>query len=81
MSEEKLYGVLSRVLGVPVGSISDDTSPDTVEKWDSLSHINLIIALEFEFGIHLTPEEAMEMQSVKLIRLTLAEHANDAKRA
>ena len=74
MANNKLYSVISRVLGVPEEDISDDTSPDTVKTWDSLSHVNLIIALEHQFGVHLSPEEAMEMESVKLIRLTLADH-------
>lgn len=30
---------------------ADDASPSTVDTWDSLRHMNLIVALEDEFGI------------------------------
>ncbi|MBT5399873.1 acyl carrier protein [bacterium] len=68
---EKLHRVISDVLGVPVEHISDESSPDNIDKWDSLTHINLIIAIESEFNISLTPEDTMDMLSVKLIRIIL----------
>ena len=68
---EKLHRVISDVLGVPVEHISDKSSPDNIDKWDSLTHINLIIAIESEFNISLTPEDTMDMLSVKLIRIIL----------
>ena len=71
--EERVRKVVSQVFGLAADSITDDSSVDTIEKWDSLSHINLILALEGEFGVSLTPEDVMEMLSVKLIRMILAE--------
>ena len=73
IDEAKLYTVIADVLGIQVAEISDDTSPDTTDRWDSVSHINLLIALEAEFGVELTPEDAMEMLSVRLIKIILAE--------
>jgi len=35
-----LKKVVSDVLGVPVSAITDESSPDNIEKWDSMSHIN-----------------------------------------
>ena len=72
-TQNKLNRVLSQVLGIPAESIQEESSPDTIPGWDSLSHLNLILSIESEFGISLTPEEAMEMLSVKLIRMILAE--------
>ena len=72
-AEDRLHRVLSQVLGVPAEEINDDSSPDTLPHWDSASHINLIVAIEGEFKISLTPEHAMEMLSVKLIRMILEE--------
>ena len=73
MSQDRLSIILSQVFGVSADSIKDESSPDTVASWDSMSHINMVLALESEFGISLTPEDAMEMLSVKLIRMILAE--------
>jgi acyl carrier protein len=74
---EKLYRIISDVLGTPVEYISDESSPDNIEKWDSLSHINLIIAIESEFDVSLTPEDTMDMLSVKLIRIILEDKVKD----
>ena len=74
---EKLHRVISDVLGVPVEHISDESSPDNIDKWDSLTHINLIIAIESEFDVSLTPEDTMDMLSVKLIRIILEDKVKD----
>ncbi len=77
MAEDKLYRVLSQVLGVPVAQLSEDSSPDSIASWDSLSHLNIVVALESEFAVSLLPEDAMEMLSVKLIRMILKEQGAD----
>ena len=70
---EKLRQTLSAVLGIPAEQITDDTSPDNVSAWDSVMHLNLVLALEEAFGTSFTPEETLEMTSAKLIRLILEE--------
>ena len=72
----KLKQVISNVLGVPIDKINDNSSPDSIDKWDSLSHLNLVMAIEAEFGVTLTPEDAMDMLSVKLIRMILVDALN-----
>ncbi len=71
--EDRIYQIISDVFGVRIGNIAEDSSPDTIPNWDSVSHINLILSLEQEFGVSLSPEDAMEMLSVRLIRIILAE--------
>ena len=68
-----LYTILSGVLNIPVNIISEYSSADTIATWDSISHVNLILALESQYGIQLDPAEAMDIQSVRLIRMTLVE--------
>ena len=70
---DRIHRIVSDVFGVPVEELSDDSSPDTIPDWDSQAHINLVLSLEVEFGVSLSPEDAMEMLSVRLIRLILAE--------
>lgn len=72
-NQTKLRGTAAAVLGLPETQINDETSPDTVPTWDSVTHLNLVMAIEEAFGISFTPEETMEMTSVKLIRLLLEE--------
>jgi acyl carrier protein len=78
LSEDKLKAVMGAVLEVPPGSLSADSSNDTVEGWDSLRHMNLILALEEEFNVTIPDEEAGNLTSYALIKLVLTELLEDA---
>ena len=77
MTSEKnlktLQTTVSAVLGIPESSVTDESSPDNVAGWDSVKHLHLVMALEEAFGTAFTPEETMDMTSVKLMRLILEE--------
>ena len=77
IDDMKLKEVLSNVLGVSIEEINDDSSPDSLDKWDSLSHIKLVMAIESEFEVELSPEDSMDMLSVKLIRMVLEDTLKD----
>ena len=64
---ERVLQIVSQVLGSPVEEINEQSSPDRVETWDSLRHMNLILALEEAFSIQFTDTQIMEMLSVKVI--------------
>ena len=53
----KLKSIMSAVLKLDEQLIDISTSMDTVKSWDSLKHMNLIIALEREFGVDLEDDE------------------------
>jgi acyl carrier protein len=44
--------------------LTRDTTAKDVEGWDSVTHINLIVALEREFKIKFTTSEVMSMKNV-----------------
>lgn len=71
--KNKVLNIVGKVMREPVENLSEESSPDTVEKWDSLQHMNLILALEEEFGVEFSDDEIVEMLSVELILLTLEE--------
>ncbi len=66
--------VVSDVLGAPLTAIEDDSSPDTIDGWNSLAHLNLVLALEAEFEVTFSDEDATDMLSVRLIQMILADH-------
>jgi len=41
-----------------------NSSPDSIETWDSIQHLNFVLALEEKFGLQLSPEEMEQMRSV-----------------
>lgn len=44
--------------------ISDSMTAEDVEQWDSLTHINLIVALEREFRVKFTTGEVSKLKNV-----------------
>lgn len=62
---------MARVLEVPIEAIDDEASPDTIDNWDSLRHMNLVMALEEEFGVQFSTDEVIELLNFRLIVLTL----------
>lgn len=46
------------------GPVTLETTQDDVEKWNSLQHLWLIMALEEKFGISMSMDEMIEVQSV-----------------
>lgn len=72
--ESQLKKILANLFNVSPEEINDDTSMDTIEKWDSLNHLNLILALESELNVTLTEENTIEILSYPLIKTVLQEH-------
>ena len=51
-------------------TIDEGSSPDSIENWDSLHHMNLVLALEEEFDVEFSDEQVMKMDSVgEIIKL------------
>jgi len=71
---ERLFKVISQVLNVPLGEINVESSPDTIESWDSLKHMNLVLAIEQEFNIQFKEEQIIDMLNVALIIEFLKEY-------
>ena len=71
MVNMKIKEVMSAVFEIPLESISDDSSYDNIENWDSLRHLNLILALEEEFEVSIPDEEVGNLVNYKLIELII----------
>lgn len=71
--EDRIKGIIADVLMVDKNEIQDDSSPDTIESWDSLKQMNIVIALEEELNINFTDDQVVEMLNVKLIIVAINE--------
>ena len=60
----QLENLFSNILAEPVESINDDTSPRTSKNWDSVRHIELVLAIEAEYGIQFTMPEMSSLHSL-----------------
>ncbi|MBX3231201.1 MAG: acyl carrier protein [Labilithrix sp.] len=69
--EERLRSALESVFGSEGLSLKDDDGPGTTPLWDSVAHLNLIMAIEAEFGVAFPTAEIPELKSLKKIRASL----------
>ncbi|RPI55984.1 MAG: acyl carrier protein [Acidobacteria bacterium] len=68
---DRLYQVAERAFGIPADALCDESSPMTIAAWDSLGHLNLILAIEAEFGVSFSPDDVIGMGSLGAIRTAL----------
>jgi acyl carrier protein len=76
--EERVKGVLRDVFGASVDPVGHNTSKDSVEGWDSLQHLTLVLSLEEEFDIHFDDEESMALVSYPLIVAIVSDRVTGA---
>lgn len=60
----KLTNVFRQVFGDENLNISPSTTAQDVEGWDSLMHINLIVAIERDFKVRFTTREITGLRNV-----------------
>jgi acyl carrier protein len=72
----RLQVILASILGASAAQITPESSPATIESWDSLNHLNLALALEQEFKINFTPEEIERLTSAANIGVLVERKLN-----
>ncbi len=72
---EKIRIVMSQVLQVEPDEITPESSPESIERWDSLKHMQLIMALEDELGIQFPDDAIPELLSFAAIEKMVGELA------
>ena len=65
--DKTIIKVFQAVFNVKKDDIKTNTSPDNLEDWDSIKHLNLLLALEDEFDLIISDSEASEMLNFELI--------------
>jgi len=71
--KDRVFKIVSQVFEAAIEDINEDSSPDNIDSWDSLKHMNLVLALEQEFDIQFKDEQIVEMLSTGLIIETVKE--------
>lgn len=68
MSREEIFDKLNEVFQDVFDDesivVSDETTADDIEDWDSLEHINLVVAVEEAFKIKFNMGEVNNMKNV-----------------
>jgi acyl carrier protein len=70
---ERLTKVFRKVFDDDSIVLSSELTANDIDGWDSLSHINLLIAIELEFGIEFKQNEIQSFANVGELMLAIQE--------
>ena len=68
---DRVADVFAQVLKLSPESLRDETSPDNTPPWDRLQAMNLVMAIEDEFGVRLSTKEIASMRSIGIVKKVL----------
>ena len=71
MLNRRLAELASSLFCVPIEELSRDSAVGTLDAWDSLGHLRLILEIEKAFGIQFETRQIPEMTSLGQIQLEL----------
>jgi acyl carrier protein len=69
---ERIRSIMADVFSADLAAIDDKANPQRIEKWDSVRHIYLILALEQRLGIEIDDDEIGRMVSLEAIVETVS---------
>ena len=62
--DARVKQVAADVFGTSADKITTESSPQTINTWDSVQHLNLVLALEQELNVRIDPEEIERMKTI-----------------
>jgi acyl carrier protein len=62
--EDRARTLLADAIGADPAQVPPDARIGTFERWDSLAHLRLILAMEQQLGRQLDPDEAVAVESL-----------------
>lgn len=71
---DKISEIIIEILKVSEEDTHQNLGMDDVVNWDSLTHMNLIVAIEDEFGIEISGDDIAEMISFESIKKIVAKY-------
>ena len=64
---DKIRQIVSTVFEIPFDAVGMSTTSADVKAWDSVGHLNLVLALQEEFSITVPPRDLEKLGSVEAI--------------
>lgn len=61
---ERVTEIVGEVLNIDDLKLSDESTARDVQGWDSLTHVQIIIAVESEYNFHFSFSEASQLENV-----------------
>lgn len=66
-----LRDLVADTLEIDPEEVTPETSTDSVETWDSFRHLQLVLAVEGEYGVQLDPQQVPELTTVAKLQSAL----------
>ena len=70
---DQVRQLVADVLNMPKEALNESSSPDEIASWDSMQHLNIVLAVEQQFDLTILPEEIETMVSVGRIAALIEE--------
>ena len=70
----KVFSVISKVFNIALDDITDQSSPETIDSWDSFNGLVLVDELENTFNVKFTISEITDVKNVGDIKRHLKNH-------
>jgi acyl carrier protein len=67
----QLYNIIGKVLGVDPTTLSEESNAQNTPRWDSLRHIEVVLAVESAFHVRFTMPEIASLRKLGDIRRIL----------
>lgn len=77
MISDKLKKTILAELKLENFDFQDDTTADQVPGWDSLSHLNVILAIENEFNIRFKPYDLLKLKNIEQLQSLINSKLNN----
>lgn len=74
---DRVKQMMAATFHIPVARIPDDATLENVPEWDSLGHIELMLAIEMEFGVQLPTETIIDLVSLDAIEGFLSDRRSE----
>jgi acyl carrier protein len=75
---EKLTNVFREVFADKTIMLHEEMTADDVDEWDSLSHVNLMIAIELAFDIEFKQNEIQNFENVGALLENIKEKLSES---
>tara|TARA_B100000029_G_scaffold474163_1_gene516205 strand:+ start:1569 stop:1808 length:240 start_codon:yes stop_codon:yes gene_type:complete len=71
---DKVFSIVSKVFSVSLDSITDESSPETIDSWDSFNGLVLVDELEHAFNVKFSITEITDVKKIADIKRHLKNH-------
>ena len=70
----KLYSIIAKVMNIPIETINDQSTPESISSWTSFNGYVLLYELEKQFKVKFTIDEVTDVKNISDIKRHLKNH-------